>query len=131
MCVRVSISVTAAYGLASALRGPGSATDTVFFALGAAGAFVLVSICFLGRFRNSPLSETDQVLTLSGGFDFLSVAVTVAAAYGLAHIPGPWAWPVTGLGTVVTYLMVGGLDVVLARALARRTSFGVPKEDRE
>jgi hypothetical protein len=72
----------------------------VLFALGAAGAFVLVSVSFLGRFHRSPLDEGDQVLTLSGGFDFLSVAVTVAVAYGLARLPEPWAFPVTGLGTV-------------------------------
>jgi hypothetical protein len=126
-----SISITAAYGLAAALRGPGGAAETVLFAFGAAAAFVLVSICFLGRFRKNPMGESDQVLTLSGGVDFLSVAATVAAAYGLAHLPDPWAWPVTGLGTVITYLLVGGLDVVLARLLSQHTSFGRPSDEED
>jgi hypothetical protein len=125
-----SISITAAYGLASAVKGPGGAGETVLFALGAAGAFVLVSVSFLGRFHRTPLNEGDQVLTLSGGFDFLSVAVTVAVAYGLARLPEPWAFPVTGLGTVTAYLLVAGLDVVLARVLAKHTSFGRPREER-
>ncbi|MDT0381542.1 hypothetical protein RM572_22545 [Streptomyces sp. DSM 42041] len=125
-----SLSITAAYGLASALRGPGGALETVLFALGAAGAFVLLSVCFLGRFRRSPLNEGDQVLTLSGGFDFVSVAVAVSVAFGLAHLPEPWARPLTGLGTVMAYLLVAGLDVVLSRLLSRRTSFGRPREER-
>lgn len=121
-----SISVTAAYGLVSASRGPGDAVETISFALGAGLAFVLVSLVFLGRFQRRLLSEGEQVLTLSGGFDFLSVTATVAVAFGLSRIPGYAAWPLTGLGTVVTYLLIGGLDVILARALARRTSAGRP-----
>lgn len=116
-----SVSITAAYGLTNASRGPASAPETVFFALGAAGAFVLVSLCFVGRFRDAPLREGDTVMTLSGGFDFLSVVVAVGVAYGLSRIPHTLAWPATGLGTVGSYLLVAGLDVVLARLLARRT----------
>ena len=124
-----SISITAAYGLATAFRGTAGPVGTVLFAFGAAGAFVLVSVCFLGRFRRKPYSEDDQVLTLASGIDFLSVTFSVSAAYGLAQLPDPWAWPLVGLGTVVTYLLVGGLDVVLARLLAKHTSFGRPRDE--
>lgn len=119
-----SISITAAYGLATGARGPGSAAETVFFALGAALAFVLVGAVFITRFPLGSLGEGGQVATISGGIDVLSVAAAVAAAFGLSRISGFAAWPLTGCGTVIAYLLVGGLDVLIARGAARHTSFG-------
>lgn len=124
-----SVSITAAYGLTGAAKGPGGATETVCFALGAAGAFMLVSLGFLGRFRHGRLGESQQVLGLRGGIDFVSVALAVAVAYGLSRIPGLIAWPVTGLGTVVAYLLMGGVDVVLAQLLSRHTPLGRSQEE--
>lgn len=118
-----SISITAAYGLANAVAGPAKPFETVSFALGAAIAFILVGAVFLTRFQEGSLPEGGQVATISGGIDLLSVTGAVAAAYGLSHVPGYLAWPVTALGTVTVYLLVGGLDVVIARGAARRTSF--------
>lgn len=119
-----SISITAAYGLATGARGPGGAVETVFFALGAALAFVLVGAVFITRFPLGSLGEGGQVATISGGIDVLSVAAAVATAFALSRIPGLTAWPLTGAGTVIAYLLVGGLDVLIARGTARRTSFG-------
>lgn len=120
-----SISITAAYGLASGSKGPADAVETVTFALGAALAFVLVGVAFVARFgRRRSLSEDEQVLLLSSGIDLLSVCAAVAAAFGLSRIPGFAAWPLTGLGTVATYLLVGGLDVLLARTAAPHTDAG-------
>lgn len=119
-----SISITAAYGLVTGARGTGSSVETVFFALGAALAFLLIGAVFITRFRVGSLEEGGQVATMSGGIDVLSVAAAVAAAFGFSRIPGFVAWPLTGGGTVVTYLLVGGLDVLIARLAARHTSFG-------
>ncbi|MFI8849803.1 hypothetical protein [Streptomyces sp. 891-h] len=124
-----SLSITAAYGLAGAVKGPASAVETVVFAFGAAGAFLVVNLSFLGRFARGRLSESQQMLGLKGSVDFLSVAVAVAVAFGLAHLPDPCAWPVTGLGTVASYLLIGGLDVVVAQFLARHTSVGRSQEE--
>lgn len=121
-----SISITAAYGLVTGSRGNASAVETVSFALGAALGFILVSLAFQARFRRNRLNEDEQVLTLSGGIDLLSVVVAVAAAFGLSHVSDFAAWPLTGAGTVVAYLLVGGLDVVLASITARHTSAGRP-----
>jgi hypothetical protein len=119
-----SISITAAYGLATGAQGPGRAVETVFFALGAALAFVAVGAVFITRFRLGSLSEGGQIATISGGIDVVSVTAAVAAAFGLSRIPGFAAWPLTGAGTVITYLLVGGLDVLIASITAQRTSFG-------
>lgn len=118
-----SISITAAYGLVNAVAGPAKPLETVSFAGGAAFAFIIVGAVFLTRFREGSLPESGQVATISGGVDVLSVIGAVAAAFGLAHLPGYPAWPLTALGTVSVYLVVGGLDVLIARTAARRTSF--------
>lgn len=117
-----SISITAAYGLVNAVAGPAKPIETVSFAVGAAIAFVVVGALFLTRFQEGSLPESGQVATISGGVDLLSVAAAVAAAFGLSHLPGYPAWPLTALGTVSVYLLVGGLDVLIARGAARRTS---------
>lgn len=119
-----SIAITTAYGLVSAAGGPVTAPATVSFAVGAAVAFVLVGGLFVASAPSGSLSETGQVVTISGGIDLLSVAAAVAAAFGLSRVPAFWAWPLTGAGAASAYLLVGGLDVLVARAAARRTSFG-------
>ncbi|NGO67524.1 hypothetical protein [Streptomyces boncukensis] len=119
-----SISITAAYGLATGARGTATAEETVGFALGSALAFLLVGLVFLVVFRRAGLAEGEQETTLGGIIDVLSVAVAVTAAYGLSRVPGFAAWPLTGLGTVTAYLLAGGLDVVLARLTARHITLG-------
>lgn len=119
-----SISITAAYGLVTGASGPGSAVETVFFALGAGLAFVLIGAVFITQFPVGSLDEGGQVATISGGIDIMSVAAAVALAFGVSRIPGFIAWPLTGAGTVIAYLLVGGLDVLIARGAARHTSFG-------
>lgn len=119
-----SISITAAYGLANATKGAATAAETVAFALSAAVAFALAGLVFVAVFPRGSLRESGQVLTISGVMDMLAVAVAVTAALAIANVPGFMAWPLTGAGTVLVYLMFGGLDVVAARFLARHTSFG-------
>ncbi|WP_141921298.1 hypothetical protein [Halopolyspora algeriensis] len=119
-----SISITAAYGLVTGSNGTATAWETMAFALGAAVAFVLVGLVFIVRFREGSLGEGGQVETMSGAIDLMSVIAAVAVAFGLSRIPGFFGWPLTALGTVITYLMVGGLDVLLARSAASRTSVG-------
>lgn len=118
-----SISITAAYGLVSGEHGQGSALETVSFAFGACAAFVLVGSVFVALFRRGSLSEGGQVLTIGGVIDLVSVVAAVAAAFGLSLVPGYASWPLTGMATVVVYLLVGGLDVVIARVAARHTTF--------
>ena len=119
-----SISVTAAYGLVSGSQGMVAALETVSFAIGATLAFVLVGVVFVAVFRRGSLDETGQVAFISGVMDLVSVAAAVSVALGLSGVAGIAAWPLTGFGTVVTYLLVSGLDIVAARFIARHTSFG-------
>ncbi|MDR7300074.1 hypothetical protein [Haloactinomyces albus] len=113
-----------AYGLINGASGPAAAWETMAFALGAAIAFVLVGLVFVMLFQEGSLGEGGQVETMSGAIDLLSIIVAVAVAYGLSRIPGFFGWPLTALGTVITYLLVGGLDVLLARSAASHPSYG-------
>lgn len=119
-----SISVTVSYGLLSGPRSSVTAGETIAFGAGAALAFVLVGAVFVAMTTRGSLPESPQALTLNGGVDLLSVAAAIAVGYALSLVPGFWAWPLTAAGAVVAYLIVSGLDVLLARAVARRTRFG-------
>lgn len=119
-----SITITAAYGLVTGSRGNGNAVETLSFAFGAALAFVLIGGVFVARFPHGRLPESGQVATLTGGVDVLTIVVAIMVALGLSRISGFAAWPVTAFGTVLAYLLVGGLNVLLARKIAHRTSFG-------
>jgi len=119
-----SITITVSYGLLSGAQSAVSAAETIAFGAGAAVAFVLVGAVFVAATSRGSLPESRQALTISGGVDMLSVGAAIAAAFALSQIPGFWAWPMAGAGAVACYLLVSGLDVLIARALARRTSFG-------
>ena len=119
-----SITVTVSYGLLSGPRSMVSAAETIAFGAGSAVAFVLVGVVFVAATTRGSLPESRQALTISGGVDMLSVGAAIAAAFALSQVPGFWAWPLAGGGAVACYLLVGGLDVLIARALARRTTFG-------
>lgn len=119
-----SISITSAYGLVGSGHGSGSAVQTVVFGVGAAVAFVLIGALFVGAFPRGSLTQTGQVATIGGGADLLAVMAAVAGAFGTSRVAGFVAWPLTGFGTVIVYMLVGGLDVILARWVATYTSFG-------
>lgn len=119
-----SISITTAYGLVTGAQGPSGAVDTIAFAVGAAVAFVVIGAVFVAASPAGSLGESGQVATISGGIDLLAVIAAVAAAFGLSRLTSFWAWPLTGVGTVLAYLLVGGLDILVARSAARHTSFG-------
>jgi hypothetical protein len=117
-----SISITAAYGLVVGTQGSAKAIDTVAFALGAAIAFVVVGAASMALFPRAGMQEGEQTAMLSGGIDLLSVVAAVAAAVGFSRLGGFAVWPLTALGTVTVYLLVGGLDVLIACAVMNRSS---------
>ncbi len=119
-----SITITAAYGLVTGSRGTANAVETLSFAFGAAFGFLLVGVVFLARFPHGRLPESGQVATFTGGIDVLTVVAAIMVAFGLSRIGAFGAWALTGFGTVLAYLLISGLNVLVARRIARRTSFG-------
>lgn len=62
--------------------------------------------------------DSDRVVLIRGAVDLLSVGAAVGAAALLAPIPGLVVWPLTAFGTTATSLLVGGVDVLIARRTA-------------
>lgn len=118
-----SVSITAAFGLVSTVH-PQSAFPwrVLLFAAGAGAAFVLVEAVAARLFRHAHGGDRESVLLLAGAVDVLSILVAVGAAVGLAHLPGLVAWAGTGFGATLAFLLVGGLDVLVARALDHRST---------
>lgn len=116
-----SVSITSAYGLVSTSHGSASALQTVAFAVGASGAFVLVALTLARGFRERPLDESETMASIAGVIDLVSVIAAVGVAVAAAHIPGTVGWALCSFLVTLTYLVVGGLDVLLARRLARHT----------
>lgn len=115
-----SISVTAAFGLlASSHQQASFPLQALLFAGGAVAAFLLVEAVASRLFRRRAPSETDSVIMISGAVDALSALASVGAASALSLVPGIVSWPLTAFGATLAYLLVGGLDVLIARRVAR------------
>lgn len=117
-----SITITVSYGLVSGKTATTSPLETMSFGAGAALGFVVVGVLSVVVFQSGRVHEGGQVVTISGAVDLLAVVVAVLVAFSLSRIPGYGAWPATGSGAAAMYLLVGGLDVILAEVAARHTN---------
>lgn len=115
-----SISITAAFGLVTSSHQQTSfPLQSVLFAGGAVAAFLLVEVVASRLFKRGGQTEAGSVVMISGAVDALSVLAAVGAAVALSQLPGIASWPLTGFGVTLVYLLVGGLDVLIARQAAR------------
>lgn len=120
-----SVSITAAFGLVSTQHpSRETALPVLLFAAAAALTFLVIEVGASRLFADIGHQERTRVVFISGAVDGIAVLCSVGAAVGLATIPGVLAWPATSAGTVLVFLVVGGLDVLIARAVDHRTSDG-------
>ena len=122
-----SVSITAAFGLVSTQHPSKAAVPVLLFALAAAITFIVVEVVVSKFFRHLGSGERTRVVLISGAVDGLAILCAVSAAIGLSRIPGVLAWPATAAGTVLVFLLVGGLDVLIARWVAARAGDGAEK----
>lgn len=117
-----SVTITAAFGLVSAAHPAGMRPlPIMLFAAGAALAFFLVELVASHLFKRIGGREGEKVVLISGAVDVLSIGAAAGSAVLLAKTPGMLAWPLTSFGTTLIYLLMGGLDILIARQLARRS----------
>ncbi|MQA15175.1 MAG: hypothetical protein GEV09_13690 [Pseudonocardiaceae bacterium] len=115
-----SISITAAFGLVTSSHQQASfPLQSVLFAGGAVVAFLLVELVASRLFKRGGRTEPESVVMISGAVDALSVLASLGAASALSQLPGIASWPLTGFAVTLVYLLVGGLDVLVARRAAR------------
>lgn len=120
-----SITITAAFAIVST-KHPGTLTPGLIltFAAGAAAAFFLVELVSSRRFRRIVGEEEERVVFISGSIDMLSIITASAVAIPLAALPSAFSWVATAFGATLVYLLVGGIDMLIARALVRRRARG-------
>lgn len=120
-----SVSITAAFGIVSTAHAQVAfPVRVLLFAAGAGAAFILAEALASWLFPRAPGSDRESVLLVEGAVDVLSILAAVGAAIGLSKFPGMVAWPSTAFGATLVYLLVGGLDVLVARQIARRSKSG-------
>lgn len=122
-----SVTITIAFGLLVTAHGDVDAVAAILFGGGAAAGFVLVQLAASWRFRAGIEGDSGSVVVLSSAIDLLSILCAVLAAVGLSRVPSLLAWPLTAAGATVVYLLVGGVDVLLARWTVRHTDAAAPE----
>src|SRR5699024_7911343 len=111
-----SVTLTSSFGLISTTHTTNDlGLHVLMFAAGAAAAFVLVELLASRLFRQVSGNERERVVVIGGAIDVVSILAAVATAIALVRIPGTAAWPLTGAGVTIVFLLVGGLDVFIAR----------------
>jgi hypothetical protein len=117
-----SVTITAAFGTVQASQSHSSpfAIRIILFAAGAAGAFLVVDLVASHWFRSLAGSPSEREVMIGGAVDALAVLAAVGSGIGLALIPGPVAWPVTAFGVTVVFLVVSGINVLVARHVAQQ-----------
>lgn len=116
-----SVSITAAYGIVSIARaGSSSVLQTALFAVGATVAFLLVEAVASRMFKRTARDESVEVVMVAGAVDVLSIFAALGVATACAQLPGQVAWVATSFGTTLAYLLLGGLNILIAHRMARR-----------
>lgn len=111
-----SLAITVAFGLVSAISGSPSTLDAFVFLIGSAAGFAAVETAASRGFRRpAPPREREEVVVMSGAMDLLSVGASAGVAAAAAHAPGSVSWALGGFCATATFLLVGAVDVLLAR----------------
>lgn len=116
-----SVTITATFGITATQHaqyaGP---IQVLLFAAGAAAAFLLTEAVASRFFRRAGDPEQPLTSMLAGAVDVLSILSAVAAGSVLAYIPTEVGWAAASFGATAVYLLVGAVDVLVARYFAHR-----------
>lgn len=124
-----SVMITGSMTVMSAVGESPTVAKVVLFLLGALLSFGTVEAIATRGFRRS-LRETEPgtVVALGSTLSFVSVTLAVATA-GLcsAAVPGSVGWMAGSFAASLTYLLVAGLEMILARYIEQAR--GVARDD--
>lgn len=113
-------SVTASFGLLSALRGSPGVAKIFLFAAGAIAGFALVEAVVTGGFRHGLEDEPSEVKALGGSISVLSVGGALLGTLLFGTLFGTAAWPLGSFVATVLYLCFFALEISIAEWLRRR-----------
>lgn len=112
-----SVTITASFGILSALRGPPNVPEIFLFAAGAIAGFALVEAVITGGFRHGLEDEPSAVKALGGSISVLSVGGALAGALVVGRLLGSPAWPLGAFLATVLYLCLFALEISVAHRL--------------
>lgn len=111
-----SVLITATFGITDLLVGTMSVARLFLFILGATGAFAVFEALASRFFRVRLRGERSDVVLLGTAMAPVAVSVSLGAAAGILTVVGGTAgWFAAPATSTSTYLLVAGVQVVLAR----------------
>jgi hypothetical protein len=123
-----SVTITASFGAVQLERGQPSFSDLILFGMGAVVAFGGLEGLLSHGFREPLEPGTDQVITLASALAFISIALGITAARGVAQLlGGAAAWFGAALAASLVFALVESIEFMLAEWLQERR--GEPSDD--
>lgn len=116
-----SVTITASFGAVQHERGQPSYLDLLLFGVGAVLAFAALEGIVTRGFRNPLRTGSDQVVTLGTALAFMSVALAITAALGVAHIlHGNVAWFAGATAGSLVFALAESLEFMVAEWVQER-----------
>lgn len=115
-----SVMITCTFGLVQQ-SAPVTTPRVLIFLFSAGIAFTTVEAAVSNLFRQRLRGERSDVVFLGTAFNLVSVAAGVAAAWIVALAGmSMLSWAVAPFAATLVYLLVGGLEMALAREIEQR-----------
>jgi len=113
-----SVVITTTFGVVHALDGGPTVWESLFFGLGTSVTFSVLAAVVTRGFRQRVEREAPVVLSLAAALSVLSICASFGAAVLVAWGLGETlAWFVAPLVASAVYLVVSGVETMLARGL--------------
>jgi len=123
-----SLTITASFGAVQVARGMPRFSDLFLFAIGGVAVFGGLQALLSRGFRDPLEPATDQVVALGTALAFISVALSIASARGMAALfGGGAAWFAGAFGASLVFALVEGLEFMFAQWLQERR--GADRDD--
>lgn len=114
-----SVTITASFGILSALRSAPSVPEIFLFAGGAIAAFALVEAVATGGFRHGLEDEPSSVKALGGSISVFSVGGALTGALVVGNLLDTSAWPLGAFVATTFYLCFFALEISIAQRLRK------------
>ncbi len=116
-----SVTITASFGAVQLDRGQPHYVDLLLYGLGAVTAFSALEGTVTKGFRGALDVGSDQVISLGTALAFVSVALAITAAHGVATaLHGSIAWFVAALVASLVFVLAESVELVLAQWVQER-----------
>jgi hypothetical protein len=118
-----SVTITASFGLLTAVLGAPTVPEIFAFGGGAVAAFALVEFIVSGGYKHELTDEPSGVKDVGSSVSILSVGAAMVCAYAAGRLlEGVVAWPAGSFAATSVYLFLFGVELSLIAYLQQRGS---------